>query len=105
MIHYAQTGQVLGKGIRDLEGYTLEYKGYYGPGQMPVFEASFFTEMPRGPVDEAALKVLKQRFVAAGKAFGKDMIEEFKQEVAKQVETEEANVNLYMENVKEQDFL
>ena len=38
MEHYAETGQVLGKGTHDLEGYTLEDKGYFGPGEMPVFD-------------------------------------------------------------------
>ena len=31
MEHYAGTGQVLGKGTHDLEGYTLEGKGYWDP--------------------------------------------------------------------------
>ena len=35
MEHYAETGQVLGKGTHDLEGFTLEDKGYFGPGEMP----------------------------------------------------------------------
>ena len=31
MEHYAETGQVLGKGTHDLEGYTIEDKGYFRP--------------------------------------------------------------------------
>ncbi len=38
MDHYKQTGEVLGKGTDELEGYTLEDKGHFGPGEQPVFE-------------------------------------------------------------------
>ena len=54
MDHYASTGQVLGKGTHDLEGYELEGKGYFGPGELPVFESDFFSSMPHGNVDEWA---------------------------------------------------
>lgn len=35
--HYRQTGQVLGKGTDELEGFYLPDKGYFGSGQMPRF--------------------------------------------------------------------
>ncbi len=61
MEHYAQTGQVLGKGIHDLEGYTLHDEstgryatGYFGPGELPTFNASFF-KIPQGTRENAAL--------------------------------------------------
>jgi ferredoxin len=38
MEHYRKTGQVLGKGTHELEGYTLGEKGYYGPGELPSFK-------------------------------------------------------------------
>ena len=54
MEHYAQTGQVLGKGTHDLEGYTLHDEstgkyatGYFGPGELPTFNAEFF-KIPQG---------------------------------------------------------
>jgi len=47
MKHYAATGQVLGKGTHDLEGYELEEKGYYGPGDLPLFVRNFFN-IPHG---------------------------------------------------------
>src|SRR5262249_25109933 len=32
--HYRETGEVLGKGTEELEGYNLGEKGYFGPGQL-----------------------------------------------------------------------
>ena len=65
--HYAETGQVLGKGTHDLEGFTLDDKGYFGPGEMPVFDRSFF-EMPHGDASEWAFDNFKEKAVAAGGA-------------------------------------
>ena len=38
MDHYKKTGEVLGKGTDELEGYTLADKGHFGPGEQPVFK-------------------------------------------------------------------
>jgi ferredoxin len=61
MEHYVQTGQVLGKGTHDLEGYTLHDEstgkyatGYFGPGELPTFDASFF-KIPTGTREAATL--------------------------------------------------
>jgi hypothetical protein len=61
MEHYLATGQILGKGTHALEGYTLhpestgQYaQGYFGPGELPIFNAEFF-EIPRGTREQAAL--------------------------------------------------
>ncbi len=37
MAHYVETGDVLGKGTDELEGYTLPDKGYFGPGKRPIY--------------------------------------------------------------------
>ena len=58
MEHYAETGQVLGKGTHDLEGYTLEGKGYFGPGELPTFDRGFF-DMPHGNEYECAFEEFK----------------------------------------------
>jgi ferredoxin len=47
MDHYVETGEVLGKGTHDLEGYTLPEKGYFGPGELPRFDNETFA-LPRG---------------------------------------------------------
>ena len=65
MEHYAETGQVLGKGTHDLEGYTLEGKGYFGPGELPVFDRGFF-DMPHGDTEEWAFEQFKEKAKSAG---------------------------------------
>ena len=52
MDHYAATGQVLGKGTHDLEATSSVGKGYFGPGELPVFESDFFSAMPHGNADD-----------------------------------------------------
>ncbi len=80
MEHYAATGQVLGKGTHDLEGFTLEDKGYFGPGEMPSFDHGFF-DMPRGSSDEWAFARLKQKVVVAGGKVSDEVLEEFKRDL------------------------
>ncbi|HZA24061.1 MAG TPA: reductive dehalogenase domain-containing protein, partial [Dehalococcoidia bacterium] len=81
MEHYAVTGQVLGKGTHDLEGYTLEGKGYFGPGEMPVFEPNFFNVMPHGNADEWAFEQFKEKAQAAGGEITDELLAEFKQQM------------------------
>ena len=45
--HYAATGQVLGKGTHNLEGYVMGEMGYFGPGELPKFDSKFF-DNPEG---------------------------------------------------------
>jgi Pyruvate/2-oxoacid:ferredoxin oxidoreductase delta subunit len=107
MAHYAETGQVLGKGTHDLEGYTLEGKGYFGPGEMPVFDASFF-DMPHGDSHEWAYDQFKHKALAAGGKVTDEMIEEFKVEISKaltQVAQEKDTVMAMMTPVEEQDYI
>jgi hypothetical protein len=61
MEHYLETGEFLGKGTSNLEGYTLHPEqsgqyavGYFGPGELPVFNAEFFN-IPQGTRENAAL--------------------------------------------------
>ena len=61
MEHYATTGQVLGKGTHDLEGYTFHDKDYLGPGELPTFDHEFFN-IPRGTLEEHLLDQLKSNF-------------------------------------------
>ena len=60
MDHYATTGQVLGKGTHDLEGYEMEGLGYFGPGELPRFDADFFHN-PEGTAEGALLDGLKAK--------------------------------------------
>ena len=54
MEHYVATGEILGKGTDNLEGYELRDKGYFGPGQLPVLGRNFF-DMPHGRSEDWVL--------------------------------------------------
>ena len=83
MEHYAATGQVLGKGTHDLEGYSLEGKGYFGPGELPQFERDFFSSMPHGDASEWAFEQFKDKAKAAGGEINDDMLEDLKNQVTR----------------------
>ena len=81
MEHYAETGQVLGKGTHDLEGYDIEGKGYFGPGELPVFDRGFF-DMPHGDTEDWAFENFKEKARAAGGVISDDLLQELKDQVA-----------------------
>ena len=60
MEHYVETGDVLGKGTDNLEGYTIEGKGYFGPGKLPHFDRDFF-DIPHGTREQALFDQFKKR--------------------------------------------
>tara|TARA_B100002003_G_C13822321_1_gene404719 strand:+ start:214 stop:594 length:381 start_codon:yes stop_codon:yes gene_type:complete len=60
MEHYVETGKILGKGTHDLEGYNIEGKGYFGPGQLPSFQSRFF-DIPKGKLEDALFDDFKAR--------------------------------------------
>ena len=64
MEHYVETGEVLGKGTDNLEGYEIRGKGYFGPGELPSFNREFF-DMPHGTKEEWLFEQFKNRL--AGK--------------------------------------
>ena len=100
MEHYAETGQVLGKGTHDLEGYELEGKGYFGPGELPVFERGFF-EMPHGDTEEWAFDNFKDKARAAGGVISDDMLQEFRDQVAMGLTQSRDN----LEMMEEEDYI
>ena len=65
MEHYVETGKVLGKGTDNLEGYELEDKGYFGPGELPKFERKFF-DFPQGTREEWLFEEFKAKLEADG---------------------------------------
>ena len=94
MEHYAETGQVLGKGTHDLEGYTLEHKGYFGPGEMPVFDRDFFSSMPQGDYSEWAFTQFKEKAAAAGGVVSDELLAEFKEELIVAMRKEHDDIEL-----------
>ncbi len=82
MEHYIETGQVLGKGTHDLEGYTLHEEstgkyvtGYFGPGELPTFDADFF-KIPSGTRENAALEELLEHIESRNDGLGKEKDDE-----------------------------
>jgi NAD-dependent dihydropyrimidine dehydrogenase PreA subunit len=94
MDHYAETGQVLGKGTHDLEGFELEGKGYFGPGELPVFDRGFF-DMPHGTEFEHAFEGFKEKARAAGGEVSDELIAEFRATMNKNF-AQETNDQLVM---------
>jgi Pyruvate/2-oxoacid:ferredoxin oxidoreductase delta subunit len=100
MEHYAETGQVLGKGTHDLEGYTLEGKGYFGPGELPAFDRGFF-DMPHGDTEEWAFEQFKDKARSAGGVITDDVINAFKEEMARGLSQSRDN----LEMMEEEDYI
>ncbi|CAI8007839.1 3-chloro-4-hydroxyphenylacetate reductive dehalogenase [Geodia barretti] len=65
MEHYVGTGEVLGKGSENLEGYSLKGKGYFGAGELPQFSRDFF-EIPQGREEDWLFEKFKERLNATG---------------------------------------
>ncbi len=65
MEHYVETGEVLGKGTHNLEGYTIRDKGYFGPGELPRFNRQFF-EIPHGRREEWLFEQFKDKLSEEG---------------------------------------
>ena len=99
MEHYAATGQVLGKGTHDLEGYELEGKGYSARRDAGV-RCRFFN-MPQGDTEEWAFTQFKQKAMAAGGVISDDLIEEFRQEVARGLTQSRDNMGM----MEEEDYI
>jgi hypothetical protein len=60
MEHYVDTGEILGKGTHELEGYNMEGKGYLGPGELPSFDSGFF-KLPKGKLEDVLFEDFKKR--------------------------------------------
>ncbi len=90
LTHYAETGQVLGKGSHDLEGYILGDKGYFGPGEMPSFDRGFF-DMPHGKPEDWAFDQLRHKAVSAGGKVTDAMLNEFKKELTNALTGDQGN--------------
>lgn len=85
MEHYVDKGEVLGKGTHNLEGYKLEDKGYFGPGELPIFDKSFF-KFPQGKSEDVLFEQFKEK-VKNGEIVegpdGDEKLREFKRKISK----------------------
>ena len=65
MEHYVETGEVLGKGTENLEGFTLRDKGHFGPGELPSFDRAFF-DFPHGRTEDWLFEKFKEKLSSNG---------------------------------------
>ena len=65
MEHYVETGEVLGKGTENLEGYSIMDKGHFGPGELPHFDRDFF-EFPQGREEDWLFQKFKDKLDSTG---------------------------------------
>ena len=74
MERYIETGEVIGKGTEDLEGYSLRDKGHFGPGELPHFDREFF-EIPHGRQEDWLFEQFKQRLASDGALTAEELSE------------------------------
>ncbi|MDP6050674.1 MAG: hypothetical protein QGE99_06375 [SAR202 cluster bacterium] len=60
MDHFVKTGEVLGKGTHNFEGFEIKGKGYFGPGELPSFDREFF-DIPHGTKEEWLFEEFKRK--------------------------------------------
>ena len=100
MEHYVATGEVLGKGTDSLEGYTLPDKGYFGPGQLPQFNAQFFN-MPHGKAEDWLMIEFREKLETLTREEREqhedELWTEFRQRVAASLTGQTASVDMGMD--------
>jgi ferredoxin len=99
MEHYVETGQVLGKGTDNLEGYTLPGKGYFGPGELPIFNREFF-KMPQGRAEDWVLLEFRDKLAEANGNDSTDrnqLWEEFRKKVEASIGQQSVAVDMGMD--------
>jgi NAD-dependent dihydropyrimidine dehydrogenase PreA subunit len=99
MEHYVETGEVLGKGTDNLEGYTLPDKGHFGPGELPVFDAKFF-QMPHGRTEDWMLLEFRDQLMETQSNNGSSrdaMWNDFRKRVEESLEQRSVSVDMGMD--------
>ena len=74
MEHYVETGEILGKGTDNLEGYEIRGKGYFGPGKLPSFDRELF-DIPHGGKDDWLLHQFKEKLEHEGEPTTEEALE------------------------------
>ena len=101
MEHYVETGDVLGKGTDNLEGYALSDKGYFGPGKLPSFKRDFF-DMPHGRAEDWILVEFRNKLMENkaknGDGANEDLMwEDFRGKMEESLEDREVPVDMGMD--------
>ena len=87
----------------DLEGYNLEGKGYFGPGELPVFERDFF-DMPHGNSDEWAFESMKGKAAKDNDGeIPEEMLEDLKVQIQRAIQLQSGDVLQMM--AEDQDYI
>ncbi len=73
MRHYVATGQVLGKGTEDLEGFTLQGESF-GAGELPQFDRNSL-DFPRGKKEEWLFEKFKEKIKKDGMPSEEEVME------------------------------
>ena len=92
MEHYVETGEVLGKGSDNLEGFSLKGKGYFASGELPQFDREFF-EFPHGREEDWLFEKFKERLKTTGVP-GEAELADFANEVMEVLEKGETTFDL-----------
>lgn len=66
MEYYVETGEVLGKGTENLEGYDFIEKGHFSPGQLPAFDRDTF-QIPKGTNEDWLFEEFKTKLKSGQK--------------------------------------
>ena len=74
MEHYVSTGEILGKGTEELEGYDIREKGHFGPGELPSFDRKVF-EFPNGTKEEILFETFKAKLQSNGTPKAEEAVE------------------------------
>lgn len=74
MEHYIETGDILGKGTDNLEGYSIRDKGYFGPGELPHFDRGIF-DFPHGKREDWLFTQFKEKLNTEGMPSKPELIE------------------------------
>jgi NAD-dependent dihydropyrimidine dehydrogenase PreA subunit len=92
MEHYVQTGEVLGKGTENLEGYSMAGKGHFGPGELPQFDRDLF-EFPHGREEDWLFQKFKERLNSTGVPDESELVE-FATDVKRVLDKGETTVDI-----------
>ena len=97
MEHYIETGDVLGKGTDNLEGYELPDKGYFEAGKLPRFDTEFFN-MPTGRMEDHLMDNLQDKLqTASGPKDEEDAWREYRKRLKHTMERQTSVVDMGMD--------
>ena len=92
MEHYVHTGEVLGKGTENLEGFSMDGLGYFAQGELPHFDRELF-DIPHGREEDWLFEQFKTR-LKSGDVPGGSELAEFAADVKRVLDKGETTVDI-----------